>query len=1834
MPDFGIFPPDSSPPTVREGLCPGRAAAPKPAPGHRALSIEALLTIRPGSEQRVCVVIASCIEDPGSFAADFTDAALAHGLGVHRRDFLDPSTTPLDVPYAALSSLLSTIPSDASDPRRREARREIRTIEETLGEIPRALRRGAELPRTWESSRRKTTIARALLSRVWTPGRWVILGHIDDADADALDALRITVELAARERHAPTPGRSIRRLALIARGPLASRSSASGSPSPLREFIRRLREIDAVEIVEFDGSNRSALEGKGSRANPIPGLPERRTKHGRPLAERWAELDDSTRWAAEVALTIAPFSSSLELLDALWSADARSRGEAWGNDRARTILDSWIEAGLFRALSGPKGERFEWIDARGAAELDARIDSTTRIARHAAASSYLQRGSLVESRRSSPDLDAAQRPAVELRIAQHLQIANDSRHARAIALRVALWHERSGALSSAARTYTGVIAAPGARLLGDEMAPRDVLRDESALRDGTALQYGAMAGLARCARALSRSAHGHDSARELLSDAGIDPDREYTGAAGRELALLRAELGEFDAARRALESQLRCAESARSNHRSRVARTDPRRSVKSESEEKERRALEEAIAESMARHRRALREVGSDSSLAPSSEAIDRQLEDPSAVATREIVETRLALAEILLDAGDARAAQSRLGPAFDALAVVASGSSIDLRIRAQILLARALEAGGSPDAAAEPLEKAKSSARRARLSGRYLEALIVEAGIAIRRGRYSDAERIFGRAARLANRESATAAEAWLRRQRADALSLLARPAKARRELERALALEVPAGPTTSAADGEIETRARIGELAIQSGDLAEAIAAFESCIARGSRVGDDRGYSRAALGLAEALRLSGQLDRAADYARRAISISASRGPAALALARIHLDRGETDPALRLAEKARSESTRIGDAETASFASSILAEANSRLGNTSAAIAHCDEAESQRGALNPRGARARASLARAGVLLAIGATARAEEELETLRPIVAAGALADTAAAWQLHHARLRTLQGDFPAAISEIRTARRRAARGPFVRVLLESLIAGARLAVRAGEIDRARKELDEAYRVLALGEYRDLVSAYFRALAELESRSRAALGGIDGADPQENADAADAVSSALERATIEARRAGLAPLECELLFARVSESARRGDAIDAERADDSARRIEVELLSQLPNERDRAAYSRLLRGEFPSAAPPRRESRHDERIGSRVEPLGAATITPSSSATSPNTSREDGAREDHGVADSIAMANSAPTSSRSPRDAATDRIVEQARRDVEAALPLEVGPKHEVDTAWLSERSETVRLGDLLLRSTGFARVDLLVVLPGTSILESRAAPEARDRRPLTPGIVEESLMAAVASTTASGHRTLRAEVAPSGDGTSFRGSRPPRRDESSKAPGTERGRERIIVARRSDSGAASIAASFELEPSDTVRDPSAIGAGIDRSHALLEVALGSFEARERARSAESRVRKLEELRSIDEIREIRLREHAHKREFLWASAELELKGLRTQPSQAPREIELIGQSPAIRAVRSLIERLARSSLAVLITGESGTGKEIAARRIHAIGDRRSGSFVSESCGGLTESILDSEWFGHARGAFTGAVGERDGLFVRADRGTLFLDGVESLDTGIQTKLLRVLETGDVRPVGGADSRRVDVRVIATTTMDLIALAAGGRFRDDLYYRLNGFSVRMPPLRERLEDIPLLVTHFCARIAEREGHEPRRFSLRAFRQLATRSFPGNVRELRNLVERIHIVSDREVFDVADLDRIDSIDDGVARARPPLEDVPSFREARDRFEADYLQVLLSRTQGNVSDAARRSGLSRESLYRLRRKLGHPRPDGLREDD
>lgn len=311
------------------------------------------------------------------------------------------------------------------------------------------------------------------------------------------------------------------------------------------------------------------------------------------------------------------------------------------------------------------------------------------------------------------------------------------------------------------------------------------------------------------------------------------------------------------------------------------------------------------------------------------------------------------------------------------------------------------------------------------------------------------------------------------------------------------------------------------------------------------------------------------------------------------------------------------------------------------------------------------------------------------------------------------------------------------------------------------------------------------------------------------------------------------------------------------------------------------------------------------------------------------------------------------------------------------------------------------------------------------------------------------------------------------------------------------------------------------------------------------------------------------------------------------------------------------------EIVGGSDAIRAVLRRIEKVGGTLARVLVTGENGTGKELVARALHRLSSRAEKPFVDVNCAAIPANLIESELFGHVRGAFTGAVASRPGKFELAHGGTLFLDEVGDMSLAAQAKVLKALEGGAVTRVGGTRPVPVDVRVLSATNKDLEAEIAEGSFREDLYYRLNVVPIRMPPLRARRDDVPMLVAHFVDHLSRTTGVPRKPFSPAAVAELERQEWPGNVRELKNTVERLLILSAGEAVELADVLQVGSGDGGAGEFPDSFASINTFSEFKDATEKVFLAEKLRATGWNVSETAASLGMVRTTLYRKIRKHG-----------
>jgi len=309
------------------------------------------------------------------------------------------------------------------------------------------------------------------------------------------------------------------------------------------------------------------------------------------------------------------------------------------------------------------------------------------------------------------------------------------------------------------------------------------------------------------------------------------------------------------------------------------------------------------------------------------------------------------------------------------------------------------------------------------------------------------------------------------------------------------------------------------------------------------------------------------------------------------------------------------------------------------------------------------------------------------------------------------------------------------------------------------------------------------------------------------------------------------------------------------------------------------------------------------------------------------------------------------------------------------------------------------------------------------------------------------------------------------------------------------------------------------------------------------------------------------------------------------------------------------------QFIGNSQVLQKALTIIKQIADSAVTVLISGESGTGKELAAQTIHQLSGRGDREMIAVNCAALPESILESELFGHRKGAFTGADSRHDGLFAAADGSSLLLDEIGEMPLSLQAKLLRVLQEGVIRPLGETSSRHIDVRIIAATNCDLWQAVRQKKFREDLYFRISEITLPMPPLRSMVEDIPLLALHCISQFCKDSNKPEKTISVKAMQKLSTAPWPGNVRQLQNVIKRAILLGSRPIIEPEDIDLSGSngfCGEVDIESLMTMTYQPAKEALLEKFQTSYLEHLLRRTEGNISQAARESGLKRQSLQRL----------------
>ncbi len=1030
-----------------------------------------------------------------------------------------------------------------------------------------------------------------------------------------------------------------------------------------------------------------------------------------------------------------------------------------------------------------------------------------------------------------------------------------------------------------------------------------------------------------------------------------------------------------------------------------------------------------------------------------------------------------------------------------------------------------------------------------------------------------------------------------------------------ARGEGDRALeTADVVLASEAAARDGRPRALALCarGLVHLGAGRFGEAASAFRESLASAERAGLEADVPVVLTNLGAALLRTGEEREALVHLERSVALLREVGePAQLArainnTAAVLAGRGDRRRARRLLREARALHERLGDARAAAEAASSLATLLADDGRLRAALLWARRARAAAEAAGEGGGdlgstAAWAALAEAGALLEIGRLPRARQALRASAPLVEDASDAGLELWLSLHRAELARLRGDAAGARRAAKRARRIAEQAEHARGGVLARIALARVALDDERLGPARRLLAEARtRAAELGRAGAEALAEAAALAAaVEARGGAADRGVELAT---EAAAALGVRGTDLASRIARRRRG-APRLLALVAAGLGDAlAARGDADGARRAFEAAARQHARIATRLgPHAR---AYD----------ADPRRAS-----IARRIAGLAQRTSTAALPARAP--------------APAAASAVSAPPPGAAPGSVSGGGNADGVRSAHRLALLVELARA-------LATEDDVDRLLERLLDTA----IDVLGAERGFLVLRRGN----RDVIEVARGLGGEALNPSARRVS----RRVCAAVLESGepvllvDALAGAGAGDAGGALASSSLRDLRARAVLCVPLRRDDA---VEGALYL---DNRLVPGAFGDEERRlAEALADLAVVARASAERAALAERRRVEAERERARSEALASRtqdeLRETQHElsetRERLVAARD----GAGDDGDAAPSIDGLVGRSELMAQVAAVVTRIRPTTLPVLITGESGTGKELVARAIHDGSARSRGPFVAENCAALPETLLESALFGHRRGAFTGADADREGLFAQARDGSLFLDEVGELSPEVQAKLLRVLESGEFRVIGGRRTERSNARVITATNRDLPSLVAAGRFREDLFYRLAVANVSLPPLRERRDDVPLLVEHFLEQARARDG---RAWSIGrpALRLLEQASWPGNVRELRNTIDRAFTLTGKKdaigvsairqamaeapsAAVIPDARAATGSGSGAAPASAALESILStrWRRAKDEFARVYVEHLLRETGGNVTAAAKRAGMGRSSLQQLMQRLG-----------
>jgi Nif-specific regulatory protein len=971
---------------------------------------------------------------------------------------------------------------------------------------------------------------------------------------------------------------------------------------------------------------------------------------------------------------------------------------------------------------------------------------------------------------------------------------------------------------------------------------------------------------------------------------------------------------------------------------------------------------------------------------------------------------------------------------------------------------------------------------------------------------------------------------------------------------------------------------------------DLVLASESYKRAIDLFSRINDQHGMAAGMSNLSSILELEGKYNEALDYSFRALQKrkkTRSRSGMAFSYYRIgsiYQSKGEIDKAGTYAEKSFQIRQELGESLGMAHSRLQLSELYLETGRYSEALELCETGledfeslENHVGVLV-----ARKTLAR--ILIRLGALEEAQAILEKILAELRVGEQEVLTGSCLVLLGQIAAESGDTLRGEGLLARAEKLFRSNQNRRELAEALLESAALQLDLGRYDRASNRLEEAYSHLEDLGVRDLVPLYFLLRGQLELE-------LPRFDPKE-------AGKFLERGLVEAREFDMPDVKWRFHYRLGVLQERLGDRKLARHHFREATETLEEASNNLPQRFQKSFHQPRER----------RELRHAASTSAETSPRVAT------------------AREVHSV-----------------RDRAQPLLPSPLASDTDGALNLhrQSFKLHEIAAAMGSEK-------DLkkLLESIMDAVLELVDAERGFLILKrpdvGRAAPggpvDNRRRRSIevARNLDREEILEPEGKLSES----VAKKVLRTGKPVLASNALGEERFESSHSIRELRLRSLVCVPLQFQKETLGAIYLDNRHRRDAFRsqDVDLLKTFADQAAVAVKNAQLVEENHARNRELTLANRKMESLN-------IKLRTMVHKRSVQLAIAHEDLRDRQIQLEQRYHFQNIVGKSEAMQTIYRLLEKVSATQLPVLLEGESGTGKELVARAIHFNSSHREGRFISQNCGAMAESLLETELFGHTKGAFTGAVSDKKGLFELADGGTLFLDEVDGMSPGMQQKVLRTYQDGELRRVGSKEPLTVNVRFIAASNKSLNDLVAQKKFREDLYYRISGVRIRLPALRERKEDIPLLVEHFVEKAAQekaaqnnatqdsaaQKGDEVRRqFHPAAIATLMAEDWPGNIRELRHFVERTLLITQAAVIRPEDL----LFDTPALAARPegsagdggrPMaalaDETLTLREARDRFEKDFLGSLLKACGGNVTQAARRSGISRESLYRLLRK-------------